>query len=176
LDFLPVVPKLTKVRNTLRLDIQICFQEVKTLVEYIERDMAESSGVIGIISFENFPSLNLPGSIPVYVSIISNDVLPNQSINVDKKFYNDETGFMNALSEIGKEKSSDFSERFKFGRILELSCWKRKKMNHVLLNKEKLSSGVCGLKTLVEVTRRTVSRTRAIYSSGRRLPMREMAH
>lgn len=137
--------------------------------------MAEASGVIGIISFETLPSLNLPGSIPVYVAITSNDVLPNKSINVDKEFYNDETGFINALSEIGKEQSRDFNRKIKFGRTLGRSCLKKLKINQGLLKKEKLSSGVYGLKTLAEVTRRTASRTRAIFSSGKRLQMREMA-
>jgi hypothetical protein len=137
--------------------------------------MAEASGVIGIISFETLPSLNLPGSIPVYVAITSNDVLPNKSINVDKEFYNDETGFITAISEIGIEISCDFNRKNKFGTTLERSCLKKKKINQGLLKKEKLSSGACGLKILAEVTRQTASRTRATFSSGRRLLMREMA-
>lgn len=64
--------------------------------------MKDSTGVIGIISFETSPSLNLPGSIPVFVSISSNDVVLIPSVNVDKEFFNDRDGFISAISDLGK--------------------------------------------------------------------------
>ncbi|CAG5113578.1 Oidioi.mRNA.OKI2018_I69.chr2.g7668.t1.cds [Oikopleura dioica] len=114
-----------------QLHIIISGKEVETLVGFIERDMKDSTGVIGIISFETSPSLNLPGSIPVFVSITSNDVVQIPSVNVDKEFFNDRDGFIAAISDlVRKDPGTLFQEEktttptvIEDRKIIQWSLW-----------------------------------------------------